>query len=64
MLRDLYKVLKSLPQGTKKIDIEYVDSEEETKIVIYPSDGGPNNTDNKTGSSPDISIDDDLIDLL
>ena len=65
VLKDLYKVLKSLPHGTRKIDIEYIDSDEETKIVIYPSGSdSQGKVSESDSSSPDIDIDEDLIDYL
>lgn len=63
VLKDLYKVLNSLPSGTKKIDIEYVENEEETKIVIYPSSGSSTKDDSKV-SGPSISSDDDLMNFI
>lgn len=63
ILQDLLKVLESLPSGTKKIDIEYIDNDEDTKIVIYPSGYVPDKKDDDN-DSPDISIDEDLMNYL
>lgn len=67
ILRQLFKVLNSLPKGTKKIDIEYTDSEDEQKITIYPSTEDEDEEDTPTRnniSDPNISPDEDLMNLI
>lgn len=70
MLKDLFKVLNSLPKGTIRIDIEYSETEEESKITIYPTNNDEEDEDdvspniNNRIDDPDISPDEDLINLI
>jgi hypothetical protein len=70
ILKDLFKVLNSLPKGTIKIDIEYSETEEESKITIYPSpeddeeEEDPRPNISNRVDDPDISPDEDLINLI
>lgn len=65
LLKDLYKVLNSLPSGTKKVDIEYVDNEEETKIVIFPTSSTSSKSTSANGNiGPNISSDEDLMNYI
>lgn len=61
LLDQLIEVLKSLPEGTTKVDIEYVKSTEHSKLVVYPSDDDDFSTDVEP---PTISPDDDIINIM
>jgi hypothetical protein len=68
ILKQLFRVLNSLPKGTIKIDIEYSETEKESKITIYPAgddeeDESQPNISNRI-DDPDISPDEDLINLI
>lgn len=65
-MKDLYKVLSSLPKGTKTVNIDYVNNKFETKLVIYPSDDDIESLpeDDARGKAPNISIDEDLMNYL
>lgn len=64
LVKQLFKVLNSLPKGTLKIDIEYNEDDEESKITIYPSDDESDGSSEDIAPTPKISPDEDITKIL